>query len=118
MLLCRKLTFAEADQLYREVYETRKRIEGPEHPDTVMGMTNLSNALSEEGHYAEAEKLQREALAVDRRNARRAENPQTLNAMENLSYTLGNENHLAEAEQLQRQVITVGSRLARSTLKF
>jgi eukaryotic-like serine/threonine-protein kinase len=72
-------------------------------------MGNLANLLPEEGHYAEAIKLQRETLDVDTR-VLGPEHPQTLRAAENLSFKLGNDNHFADAEKLQ-QVIAVGSRV-------
>ena len=47
--------------------EIRRRVLGPEHLDTLKSMNNLALVLDDEGHYAEAEKLDRETLDVMRR---------------------------------------------------
>ena len=39
---------------------------GPEHPDTLTSMNNLANAISDQGRYAEAEKLYREVLEIQK----------------------------------------------------
>jgi hypothetical protein len=53
--------------LYRETLDIERRVLGAEHPSTLMSMAHLANVLSDEGHYAEAEKLQRETLDIRRR---------------------------------------------------
>ena len=37
---------------------------GKEHPHTLMSMNEVARALSEQGKYAEAEKMHREILAL------------------------------------------------------
>jgi hypothetical protein len=49
--------YAEADKLYAEVLQAKRRVLGPEHPDTLLSMGNLASALRGEQRYAEAEKL-------------------------------------------------------------
>jgi len=62
------------------------------------------------GHYAEAEKLQRETLALQRRILG-PEHPDTLRSMNNLANSLVHENHLAEALPLQRNVLSIKQRV-------
>src|SRR5262249_33287766 len=40
---------------------------GPEHPDTLMSMSDLGHVLGKEGHYASAEKLLRQTVEIQRR---------------------------------------------------
>jgi tetratricopeptide (TPR) repeat protein len=55
------------ERRYRETLDIRRRVLGPEHPDTLRSMHNLGDILYEEGRYAEAEKLLRETLNISRR---------------------------------------------------
>jgi hypothetical protein len=50
-------------------------------------MNNLAYTLQQEGHYPEAEKLQRETLSLQSR-VLGAEHPDTLRSMNNLANTL------------------------------
>jgi hypothetical protein len=47
--------------------ELRKKVLGPEHPDTLKAMVNFAAILGMEKKYAEAEKEGREALTIARR---------------------------------------------------
>jgi len=64
-------------------------------------MHNLAFVLSLEGRYAEAEKLDREALDL-RRRVLGPEHPATLATMRDLSVDLSRERRYAEAEKLVR----------------
>ena len=57
----------EAEDLYAGVLEKRKKVFGPEHPDTIRAMADLGGVLGLEKKYAEAEKVGREALEIGRR---------------------------------------------------
>jgi tetratricopeptide (TPR) repeat protein len=46
--------YEEALQAHREVYEIRKRVLGPEHPDTLTTRKNMARVLSEQGKHEEA----------------------------------------------------------------
>ena len=83
-VLAKEDHYAEAENLVRETLDTRRRVLGPEHPDTVHSMSHLSNLLSDEGHYAEAEKMKRETLDIQRR-VLGPEHPETLMSMVDLS---------------------------------
>jgi hypothetical protein len=55
-----------------QVIETRKRVIGPDHPDTLTSMHSLAHALKSQGRVEEAiglmtraERLQRERLGSD-----------------------------------------------------
>jgi non-specific serine/threonine protein kinase/serine/threonine-protein kinase len=73
-------------------------------------METLANALTNGGHYAEAEKLQRQALNIQRR-VFGPDDLRTLFAMSRLAWTLQREGRLAEAENLQRSVLDIQRRV-------
>jgi len=51
----------------RDALNVEERVEGPDNPDTLDSSNRLARILSLEGRYAEAEKLQRRALDLERR---------------------------------------------------
>jgi hypothetical protein len=77
----------------------RKRVLGPEHPQTLSNASNLAAFLSEQGKYAEAEVMQRELLAVQKR-VLGPEHPHTLTSANNLATSLSKQGKYAEAEHL------------------
>jgi len=96
--------YARALSLEQRTVEIRKRVLGPENPDTLKSENNLAIDLAREGHYPESEKLFRETLDISRR-VLGPENPVTLGSMSNLAILLDHEGRLADAEQLDRQTL-------------
>ena len=73
-------------------------------------MTDLGETLEKEGHYVEAEKLQRETLD----NVRRiygADSPQTLDALQALAICLSYEKRYDEARPLFAEAVQTASRI-------
>ena len=60
---------------------------GPDDPKTLESMAQLGWILNREGHYAEAEKMERQALAGERRILG-PEDPLTLETMDHLAVIL------------------------------
>jgi hypothetical protein len=58
----------QAEQLIRPTLEAQRRIVAPEHPDTLLSQTNLAAPLQGAGQLDEAERLARDALAIERRS--------------------------------------------------
>ena len=54
--------YAEAEQMHRQTLELDKKVSGPEHPDTLMSMSNLAYVLTLQGKYDEAKGLRRQML--------------------------------------------------------
>ena len=73
--------YEEAEILHREVLAA-SHAAGPERYETVVAAENLGHTLLSEGHYAEAEKVLREAVETGR-HVLGAEHPAVLIAMEN-----------------------------------
>ena len=102
--------YPRAQLLLQQTAEIRKRVLGPEHPDTLASMNNLANVLDDEGHYVEAEKLDRETLDI-RRRVLGPEHPDTLASMNNLANIRYEEGHYAEAEKLYRETLDIRRRV-------
>jgi hypothetical protein len=96
--------FSAARALEEQVLEARRRLSGPEHPDTMTAMLNLASTLWAQGELKEARKLQEQVLEALRRLLG-AEHPATLTAMNNLAQTLKAQGELKEARKLQEQVL-------------
>ena len=69
-----------------QVLDTRNRILGVEHPNTINAMAHLAATYQNWGKYTEAEKLQMQALDT-RNRILGVEHTKTINAMENLAAT-------------------------------
>jgi Tetratricopeptide repeat len=65
--------YPEAEKLDRETLDIRRRVLGPEHPDTLASISNLAADLRNEHHHPEAQKLFRETFDSRRRCNTRAE---------------------------------------------
>ena len=76
--------FDEARKLHEQTLEIRRRILGPEHPDTLWSMNNLAIVLGEQGKHDEARKLLEQTLEI-RRRILGPEHPDTLESMHNLA---------------------------------
>ncbi len=102
--------YSRAQPLLERSVEIRRRVLGPEHPDTLKSMNDLATDLDGSGHYAEAEKLEREALDISR-HVLGPEHPDTLRLMSNLANTLWQEGHYPEAEKLNRETLGIQRRV-------
>ena len=53
--------------LFRESFETNRRLLGEDHPNTASGRGNVASVLSAKGQYAEAEAMYQASLDADRK---------------------------------------------------
>jgi eukaryotic-like serine/threonine-protein kinase len=96
--------FSGAESLLARSLDVRRRVLGPQNPDTLASMNDLGEAIWRQARYPEAEKLVHEAL--DGRHRTLGPNhPATLASMNNLGLLLTQENRYAEAEKLFRQLL-------------
>ena len=96
--------YPQAASLYSDAIDVRKRVLGPENPDTLRSMHGLARPLREQGKYAEAEKLQRATLDIQRR-VLGPEHPDTLASTTELAIILYNQARYPEAEKLAQKVL-------------
>jgi len=102
--------YPQAQSLLARAVEIRRRVLGPERPETLTSMSSLGDNLRAQGRYPEAEKLDREALDIRRRVLGR-EDPDTLKSTNDLSALLISESRFPEAEKLLRESLEIQRRV-------
>jgi tetratricopeptide (TPR) repeat protein len=95
---------ASAVPLYRRALESRERVLGAEHPDTLTSVNNLAGCLQTLGDAAGALPLYRRALE-SRERVLGAEHPDTLGSVNNLAYCLETLGDAAGALPLYRRAL-------------
>jgi hypothetical protein len=96
--------------MFRRLHEVRMRLHGAEHPATLTTANNLAASLSDQGKYAEAERIEREVL-VARKRVLGPEHPDTLGDANNLAMSLSNQGKHVDAELILREVHDVQKRV-------
>lgn len=102
--------YSSAVPLFTSAEEIRRHVFGPENRETLSSMGDLAWVLYEQGHYLDAERLERETLQI-RIRALGAEHPDTLKAMNGLGEILRAEAKYPEAEQLFRESLAIKRRI-------
>ena len=87
-------------QTFKVVMETRKRVLGAEHPDTLTSMANLALTYGNQGRWKEAEELEVQVMETCKR-VLGTEHPHTLISMNNLASTYRSQGRWKEAEELE-----------------
>jgi tetratricopeptide (TPR) repeat protein len=98
-------SYRSARILYSREVDFRRRMEGHEHPKTLISMGNLGSSLIAEGDIAGARKLQQEVLASQIRILG-PRHPQTLATMANLAEALRGLGDLPGASELVEQALS------------
>jgi len=102
--------YPRAESLFRQAVEIRHRALGPDHPETLLSVSDLGRALATQGHYPDAEKLLRETLVLQKR-VLGPEHPDTLMTMQRLAVVFSSEEgRLADAEKLSRETLEIRRR--------
>jgi serine/threonine protein kinase/tetratricopeptide (TPR) repeat protein len=102
--------YSRAMSLEQRTVEIRKRIFGPDNPDTLKSQANLAVLFARSGHYPEAEKLDRETLDTSRR-VLGSDNPLTLGLTSNLAILLDHQGRFPESEQLAGEALDTSRRV-------
>jgi tetratricopeptide (TPR) repeat protein len=104
----------EADELARRTLKLRLAKHGPEHPDSLQSMHALATVLSKEEAFAEAEKLNREAIQIGekvlarplvQRNLGGSTHPDLLLWKGDLAFNLASQGKVDEALQMYEEVL-------------
>lgn len=96
--------YKEAEPLLEKAVETRRRVLGPEHPETLHSMYLVAKNLIDEGQYAEAESRFRKVLEVQAR-VLGPKHPDTVASMIAIAGVAYEEGRYQEAEKEQRELI-------------
>ncbi|KAL9561423.1 hypothetical protein ACKAV7_014778 [Fusarium commune] len=101
--------YGVAENLSRKAVNTRSKVLGEEHPDTLTSMANLASTYWNQRRWKEAEELQVAVLETSKRTLGE-EHPNTLTSMANLASTYWNQRRWKEAEELQVAVLETSKR--------
>jgi tetratricopeptide (TPR) repeat protein len=102
--------YKEAEELEVQVMETRQRVLGDEHPDTLTSMGSLALTYWNQGRWKKAEKLEMQVMETCKR-VLGDEHPDTLTSMDNLASTYRNQGRWKEAEELEVQAMETFKRV-------
>ena len=102
--------FGEAEPLLVRALETRERVLGAEHPDTLTSVNNLAWLYERQGRYGEAEPSYLRALAGCER-VLGAEHPDTLTSVNNLAGLYRSQGRFGEAEPLYLRALAAKERV-------
>jgi hypothetical protein len=100
----------KAEELGLQAVETRNRVLGAEHPDTLASIGNLALTYWNQGRWKEAEDLEVQAIET-RKRVLGIEHPDTLTSIGNLALTYWNQGRWKEAEDLEVQVTETRKRV-------
>ena len=101
---------AEAGKQLERALDLRRRVLGPEHPDTLSTMNNLAALYEVEGKYTQAEAMDTQIIEI-RRRVLGPEHPDTLRSMMNLAFVYSDEGKYAQAEALQSPTLVTMRRV-------
>jgi serine/threonine protein kinase len=102
--------YPRAYPLIERSAQIRRRLLGPESPETLQSNDELAWILYLEDHLSQAESLQRENLAI-RRRILGPNDPDTATSITHLAGTLEAEGHYVEAEKLYREGLEIRRRV-------
>jgi len=98
--------YTQAEPSLTRALDIRRRVLGPNHPDTFASMSSLALLLHLEGRESDAEELQRQILDTERRELG-PNDPRTVASMYQLSEIVFERGHRSEAEKLQRDALAL-----------
>ena len=98
--------YAKAEPLYQEALRIRKKVLGPEHPDTATSLNNLALLYLVMGEYAKAEPLLLEALRICRK-VLGPEHPDTASSLKSLAELYVVMGEYAKAEPLLLEALRI-----------
>ncbi len=102
--------YPEATRQLEQALNLRRRVLGPEHPDTLKSMTILADVFNLEGKSARAEALHSQTLEI-RRRVLGPEHPETLQSMNDLTNVYWSQGKYAQAEALDSQILEIRRRV-------
>jgi tetratricopeptide (TPR) repeat protein len=102
--------YDQAEPLYQQALELRKRLLGEEHPYVATSLNNLAFLYHSQGRYAEAEPLYLQALEL-RKHLLGEEHPYVATSLNNLAVLYRSQGRYAEAEPLYLQALELRKRL-------
>ena len=91
--------YKEAEMAFTQVMESRKKVLGAEHPDTLRSMRMLASTYRDQGWWDAAEELEVQVMEI-RKKKLGADHPNTLTSIANLALTFWKQGRWDAAEEL------------------
>ncbi len=101
--------YSEAELLYLEALEMRRRLFTSDHPDVATSLNNLANLYYNQGKYSKAELLYLNALKI-RRRLFTNDHPDVATSLNNLANLYYNQGKYSEAELLYLNALAMSER--------
>ncbi|MDB9486591.1 tetratricopeptide repeat protein [Dolichospermum circinale CS-537/01] len=102
--------YSEAEPLYLEALEMRRRLFTGDHPDVASSLNNLASLYYNQGKYSEAELLLLDALEM-RKRLFTGDHPDVASSLNNLAVLYKNQGKYSEAESLYLEALEMRKRL-------
>ena len=106
LYLWQRAEHEQARRLFERSLAIREARQGPDHPHTAIGVTNLANVLRDQGDLDGARPLYERALAI-REAHLSPDNPDTAQSSANLAVVLHDQGDLAGARPLYERALAV-----------
>lgn len=110
-LFSNKAYYKNAEPLYLQSMEIKKRVLGVEHPDFATSLNNLASLYSKMGRFAEAEPLYLQSLEITKK-ALGVEHPDFATSLNNLAGFYSKMGRFAEAEPLYLQSLEIKKKVS------
>ncbi len=105
-----KGNYSIAEKMNRRAADAYEKALGPEHPGTVVSMSNLAVVLRGQGKYEAAEEMHRQALELWEKILG-PEHLNTVISMNNLALVLDNQGKYEAAEEMHWQVLELRKKI-------
>ena len=102
--------YEEAKELFVQVMQTKKRVLGDKHPDTLTSIASLASTYRNQGRWKEAEELEVQVMEM-RKRVLGDKHTETLTSMANLASTYRSQGQWKKAEELDVQVMEMRKRM-------
>src|SRR5262249_36620630 len=96
--------YAQAEALYGHTLEIKRRVLGPEHPNTLETLSSVASMYQQQGRYGLAEIQAAQAL-TGRRRALGSEHPETMASAADLALAYQSQRKFAECAALAREAL-------------
>ncbi|RYP46560.1 hypothetical protein DL768_007242 [Monosporascus sp. mg162] len=96
--------YNEAEKVYTEVLQLRRKVLEKEHPDTIESMAHLAATYHQQGRYGEAEEIRVETLQL-RREVLGKKHPDTIWSMAELAATYHTQGRYGKAEEIKVETL-------------
>ena len=102
--------YQKAEDFYKQSLRIRERMQGEEHPYTVIDYNNLAGVYESRGEYKKAEELYERSLRI-RERVLGEEHPATAGSYNNLAFVYENQGEYKKAEELYEKSLRIRERV-------